>query len=85
MMVKPTLTILDATRILLANGPTGGSLSDVKQVDIIAAGTDEVALDAFGASLLELSPDKVGFIVEGMKAGLGIMDYRSLKLQEIGS
>jgi uncharacterized protein (DUF362 family) len=82
-MVKPTLTILDATRILLANGPTGGSLSDVKQMDLVAAGTDEVALDAFGAGLLNLVPGDVGFIVEGMKAGLGIMDYRSLKLQEL--
>ena len=32
-MVKPTLTVLDATRVLMANGPTGGSLDDVKQVD----------------------------------------------------
>jgi uncharacterized protein (DUF362 family) len=51
-MIKPTLTIMDATRILLANGPTGGSLSDVKMMDTIAVSSDEVALDAFGASLL---------------------------------
>ncbi|MGD0838246.1 MAG: DUF362 domain-containing protein [Polyangia bacterium] len=83
-MVKPTLTIMDATRILLANGPTGGSLADVKQMDTIAVGTDEVALDAFGAGLLGLSPNDVGFIVEGMKAGLGTMDWRRLKVEELG-
>jgi uncharacterized protein (DUF362 family) len=83
-MVKPTLTIMDATRILLANGPTGGSLADVKQVDTIAVSTDEVALDAFGAGLLGLSPTDVGFVVEGMKAGLGTMNWRSLKTEEMG-
>lgn len=83
-MVKPTLTIMDATRILLANGPTGGSLADVKQMDTIAVSTDEVALDAFGAGLLGLSPTDVGFIVEGMKAGLGTMNWRGLKTEELG-
>jgi uncharacterized protein (DUF362 family) len=83
-MVKPTLTIMDATRILLANGPTGGSLADVKQMDTIAVSTDEVALDAFGASLLGLSPADLGFIVEGVKAGLGTMSWRELKTEELG-
>jgi uncharacterized protein (DUF362 family) len=83
-MVKPTLTIMDATRILLANGPTGGSLADVKQMDTIAVSSDEVALDAFGASLLGLSPNSLGFIVEGMKAGLGTPEWRNLKFEELG-
>jgi uncharacterized protein (DUF362 family) len=83
-MIKPTLTIMDATRILLANGPTGGSLADVKVMDTIAVSTDEVALDAFGAGLLGLSPADLGFIVEGMKAGLGTLAWRSLKTEEMG-
>jgi uncharacterized protein (DUF362 family) len=83
-MVKPTLTVLDATRILLANGPTGGSLADVKQLDTVAAGTDEVALDAFGATLLGLNPNDVGFILEGMKAGLGTAQWHDLKTVELG-
>jgi uncharacterized protein (DUF362 family) len=83
MMMKPTLTVLDATRILTANGPTGGSLDDVKQLDTIAVSIDEVALDAFGASLLGLEPSDVGFVVEGEKAGLGLLDYKTLKLVEL--
>ncbi len=83
-MVKPTLTVMDATRILLANGPTGGSLADVKKMDTIAVGTDEVALDAFGAGLLGIFPTSLGFIVEGMKAGLGTPEWRSLKTEELG-
>jgi uncharacterized protein (DUF362 family) len=85
LMVKPTLTVLDATRILLANGPTGGSLADVKRMDTVAVSTDEVALDAFGAGLLGLAPQDLGFIVEGMKAGLGTMQWQSLKTVELGA
>ncbi len=84
VMMKPSLTVLDATRILLANGPTGGSLADVKRTDTVAVGTDEVALDAFGAGLLGLAPSDLGFLVEGMKAGLGTLDWHSLKTEELG-
>lgn len=83
-MMKPTLTIMDGTRVLMANGPTGGNLADVKRMDTIAAGVDEVALDAFGATLLGLTAGDVGSIAEGMKAGLGTSDWKSLKLVEIG-
>jgi len=55
-MVKPTLAILDATRILMRNGPTGGSLGDVKRGDTLVAGTDMIAIDTFGYGLLERNP-----------------------------
>ena len=85
VMVKPTLTIMDATRALMANGPTGGNLADVKTMDTVAAGTDEVALDAFGATLLGLDPFKLGFVIEGLRVGLGTPRYKDLKLVELGS
>jgi uncharacterized protein (DUF362 family) len=48
---KPHLTILDAVRILTANGPQGGTLKDVRQLDTVAASTDLVRIDAFGITL----------------------------------
>src|SRR5574342_392628 len=45
LKIKPTLTILDAGRILTANGPQGGSLEDVKKLDTVIAGVDQVAID----------------------------------------
>jgi uncharacterized protein (DUF362 family) len=42
--MKPSLTVLDAVRILTANGPTGGSLKDVRRLDTVIAGTDMVAM-----------------------------------------
>ncbi len=47
--LKPQLVVLDAIRSLVHNGPTGGALADVRRKDVIAAGVDQVAVDAFGA------------------------------------
>ena len=42
----------------------------------MAAGVDEVALDAFGATLLGLKPEAVGFIGEAERSQLGRSDYQ---------
>jgi uncharacterized protein (DUF362 family) len=83
-MIKPTLTVLDATRVLMANGPQGGNLDDVKRFDTVAVGIDEVALDAYGAILLGRNPNELGFLVKAAAAGLGRLDYKSLKIEELG-
>ena len=81
--IKPTLTILDAVRILTANGPTGGSLSDVKQLNLIAVGTDQVAIDSFGATLFGFKGSDLGYVRLGAKAGLGVMDLSKLKIKKV--
>lgn len=81
--MKPRLCVLDAVRILTGNGPVGGNLADVKRMDTVAAGTDIVALDAFGAELMGHEKGAIGAVVAAEKAGLGKMDYRSLALREI--
>jgi uncharacterized protein (DUF362 family) len=52
-------------------------------MDTVAAGTDIVALDAFGCELLGHKPEDIATVVAGHKEGLGTMDYRSLRLKEI--
>ncbi|HOC67692.1 MAG: hypothetical protein BWX80_03440 [Candidatus Hydrogenedentes bacterium ADurb.Bin101] len=81
--MKPRIAVMDAVRILTANGPTGGDLKDVRQPNIIAAGTDLVALDAFGAELLGQDPKTMETVMAGEKRGLGVSDYHSLKLKEL--
>jgi uncharacterized protein (DUF362 family) len=78
MMIRPTLVILDGTTTMMTNGPTGGSLSDLKQTSTMVAGTDQVAVDAFGATLLGRSIDDLPFISMAEAAGLGTADYQSL-------
>ena len=80
---RPTLTVIDATRVLAANGPVGGSLADVRAVGAVAAGTDPVALDAWGASLLGLAPERLAYLVAASQAGLGEADPTAVK--ELGT
>jgi uncharacterized protein (DUF362 family) len=76
--LHPQLVVVDAVRVLAANGPTGGNASDVRRKDTVAAGVDQVAMDAFGATLLGLRPEEIGFIAEAHSRGLGSMDFRAL-------
>jgi uncharacterized protein (DUF362 family) len=81
--VRPTLVVMDAVRVLTANGPTGGNLADVQRRDTVAAGTDQVAIDAFGATLLGLKPQDIGYVVEGHARKLGTMAFESLAPRRI--
>ena len=81
--IRPTLVVMDAVRVLTANGPTGGNLADVKRKDIVAAGTDQVAIDAFGATVLGNKPEEIGYIVEGHARKLGTIDFESLKPRRV--
>lgn len=83
VMMRPTLTVLDATRVLMGNGPTGGSLADVKRVDAVAVSTDPVAIDSWGAELLGLTGQQLDFVRLGEQAKLGRADWKSLKREEI--
>jgi uncharacterized protein (DUF362 family) len=83
-MATPTFVILDATRILMRNGPTGGSLADVKPGNAIIAGIDPVAVDAYGCeTLLERDPAKVEYLQRAHDRGIGRMDWRSLNKREL--
>jgi uncharacterized protein (DUF362 family) len=75
---KPDLVIMDAIRTMTANGPIGGNLADVVRQDTVIAGVDQVAIDAFGATLFDLDPMEIPYIAEGQKRGLGTSDYASL-------
>lgn len=81
--MKPRLCVLDAVRVMTANGPSGGNLADVKRMDTVAAGVDIVALDALGAELLGHKPESIGTIAAGFSAGLGQIDYRKLRHKEL--
>lgn len=83
MMVKPTLVILDGTTSMMSNGPTGGSLSDLKETDIMIVSTDQVAADAFGATLLQRKIQELPYIAKAQAAGAGSTDYGSLKLEKV--
>jgi len=78
--ITPTLVVLDGSRLLVSNGPTGGSPSDVRPGNVIVAGTDQVAIDCFGVRLLGLDPNDVPYLGMAAKMGLGVLSEENLKL-----
>lgn len=79
--VQADLTILDANRIMLDSGPKGpGNTKDPNQV---IAGTDPVAIDAYGATLFGLEPTEVEHIVMAHTHGLGEIDLSKVTLEKV--
>jgi len=81
--LRPALTVIDAVRILTANGPTGGNLDDVLKLDTVIASPDIVAADAYASTLFGLQPSDLDYVVAGAAMGLGRSDLGSLRLEEI--
>lgn len=81
--IKPTLTVIDAVRVLLRNGPTGGDLGDVQVMDTLIVSPDIVAADSYAATLFGFQPDDLGYIRIGNKTGLGRSDLSSLNIREL--
>ena len=82
-LVRPTLTVVDAVRILVDHGPTGGSLNDVQQTDTIIASHDIVAADAYAATLFDLTGADIAYVKAAAEMGLGTMDLDSVRVEEI--
>lgn len=82
-VVRPHLTVIDATRILVANGPTGGSLNDVRQMNTVIASPDVVAADSYAATLFNMTGADIEYIRLADQIGLGTMDLKSINIETI--
>jgi uncharacterized protein (DUF362 family) len=84
-LVRPTLTVVDAVRILTTHGPTGGSLNDVQQTDTVIASHDLVAADAWAATLFGLTGPDISYVRAAAEMGLGTMELGSIEVEEINA
>jgi uncharacterized protein (DUF362 family) len=80
---KSHLVLIDATRILTAHGPTGGSLRDVKVLNKVIASTDIVAADAYATGLFGMKPEDIPVTVRAHKRGLGEMNLEKVKVVKV--
>ncbi len=78
-LVTPTLVILDGTEVMMSNGPTGGSFSDLRRTDTVIVSCDQVAADAYGVSLLDMQISDLPYLTLAERAGLGTCDIASLQ------
>ena len=77
--LRPTLTILDAWRVLIRDGPIGGSLADVELKKTLIAGTDPVAIDAYAAKAWwNLDAASLRYLTLASGRGLGTADFERL-------
>lgn len=80
-LLKPHLVVVDATRVLSTNGPSGPG--KVFQENTIIASRDMVAADALAVSMFEwygkkMAPRQVRHILIAHERGLGRMDVENL-------
>jgi uncharacterized protein (DUF362 family) len=82
-VIKPQLTILDATRALVSGGP--GGPGEVKKPNLIIAGMDPVAVDSYGVSVVpwygqNFKGRQVEHLLISHQRGLGRIDIDQLKI-----
>jgi len=82
-VIKPQLTILDATRALASGGP--GGPGEVKKPNLIIAGIDPVAVDSYGVSIVpwygqNFKGRQVEHLLIAHERGLGKIDTDQLKI-----
>jgi uncharacterized protein (DUF362 family) len=83
IVIKPQLTILDATRALVSGGP--GGPGEVKKPNLIIAGIDPVAVDSYGVSIVpwygqNFKGRQVEHLLAAHQRGLGKIDIDQLKI-----
>ena len=82
-VIKPQLTILDATRALTSGGP--GGPGEVKKPNLIIAGIDPIAVDSYGVSVVPwygqtFKGRQVEHLLLAHQRGLGKIDTEQLSV-----
>lgn len=79
--VKPNLVVLDATTIMLTNGP--GGPGELKRLDTLVVGADPVAVDSYGASLFGKNGKDIPHIRYAWEYGLGEIDLKKMRIRNL--
>ena len=80
-VIHPKLIIVDATRIMVNNGPRGPG--KVEKPGQIIIGFDQVAVDAYAATLFKKSPFDVPHIKIAHEMGIGCGDLKRVAIEQI--
>ncbi|MBW1853324.1 MAG: DUF362 domain-containing protein [Deltaproteobacteria bacterium] len=85
LVLKPKLTIIDASSILVTNGPMGPG--KVERMNTMIAGVDPVAVDTYGVGLARWSNKKVEVtsikhIMAAHQMGLGNINLDQLRIKK---
>jgi uncharacterized protein (DUF362 family) len=86
LVIAPQLTIIDATRALLTNGPAGPG--ETSQPGRMIAGRKVTSVDAYGLTVAKfnnkaMTPAEARHIEYAAKAGLGPIDVAKMKVKKV--
>ncbi len=81
--ILPSLTIIDAYRILTDNGPSGGNLAHVETPRTLIASNCTVAADYSALDLFNLKLHQVDHLRYAAENGLGLFDLNKLNVKRI--
>ena len=84
-LIKPTWTIIDATRVMLKMGPQGGRVTFLKKPDpnLLIVSRDQVAADAYATMLFDKKPEDIGYLRLARDTGLGTTDLSRMKVHKV--
>ena len=82
-VIKPQLTLLDATRALVSGGP--GGPGEIQKPNLVIAGIDPVAVDSYGVTVApwygqNFKGRQVEHLLVAHQRGLGKIDLDQLKI-----
>ncbi len=81
--IKPTWSIVDATRIMLDRGPKGPS-RNMKELNLVILSKDQVAADAYTSTLFPgKGPKKVKYLTIADEMKLGTVDLAKMAVHKI--
>lgn len=81
-VIVADLTIVDAIRVLRRNGPSGGNLNDVEEMNTLIVGTDRVLVDAWSARIFGTDPESMEYLKLAHAAGMGEIDTHKFPAQQ---
>ena len=80
-LLRPSLIIADATRVLLTEGPRGpGKIAEKNELIL---GTDPVAVDAYAATLLGKRPGDIEHVKIAAEMGIGVADLDKIEILRV--
>jgi uncharacterized protein (DUF362 family) len=81
--IKPELTVIDGYRYLTRNGPTGGNLADVQDLQTVIASADTTLADVYASSLVGKDTNSIPYIAQAIERGFGSSNYEKKDISEI--
>lgn len=80
-LVRPALSVVDASIVLAGNGP--GGPGPTRTLDTVIASGDFVAADSYACSLFGLGPSDVPYVEAAGRRGLGKVDLGTVRVVKV--